>query len=143
MIIEKLKRSDIPKLLELYKELVDCNNALNTSTEIYEKMLEDEKYIILVAKEDDKILGSILAITCMTLAMEGKNFLVIEDVIVRDGLRGKGIGKSLMKAADDFALETNCLYSILVSSGFRKDAHKFYEKSGYTEDVRGFRKFYN
>ena len=33
-----------------------------------------------------------------------------------------------------------CDYIILVSSGFRHDAHRFYEAVGYTEDVRGFRK---
>lgn len=142
MIIEKLKSNDIPKLLDLYKELIDDENSPQMSAQIYEKMLEDNKYLVLIAKEDEKILGSVLCITCLSLALNGATFLVIEDVIVKDGLRGKGIGKSLMNAADEFAREQKCVYSLLVSSGFRKNAHIFYEKCGYTEDVKGFRKMY-
>jgi len=43
----------------------------------------------------------------------------------------------------EFAKEKGCGYAILVSSGFREGAHRFYEAMGYTEDVRGFRKYYS
>ena len=70
------------------------------------------------------------------------SFLVIEDVIVKEGLRGKGIGRKLMEALDEFALSHDCAYAILVSSGHRIDAHQFYKHTGYTEHVEGFRKMY-
>lgn len=140
MIIEKLKTEDIQELLNLYKELIDCENSVNKSVEIYKEMLKDDKYLLLVAKENNQIVGSILAISCLLLGFNGGNFLVIEDVIVKDGLRGKGIGKKLMNEVDKFASEKNCVYSILVSSGHRHAAHKFYENCGFTEDVKGFRK---
>ena len=47
-----------------------------------------------------------------------------------------------MQELDNYAHDNNCEYSILVSSGFRKNAHKFYESIGYNDDVRGFRKNY-
>lgn len=78
----------------------------------------------------------------MLLGYEGKNFLVIEDVIVKREYRGLGIGSELMKCIDEFAIKSNCGYSILVSKAYRKKAHTFYEKSGFTEDVRGFKKYY-
>lgn len=140
--IEKLKSQDMEELLNLYKELTSYENNLEESVRIYEDMLNDDKYILLVAKEDNKIVGSALGITCLLIGLEGKRFLVIEDVIVRNELRGKGIGKLLMSELDKFAVENNCAYSILVSSGKRVDAHHFYEKLGYTEDVKGFRRRY-
>jgi GNAT superfamily N-acetyltransferase len=69
-------------------------------------------------------------------------FLVIEDVIVKDRNRGKGIGRKLMESLDEFAKNKNCAYAVLVSSAFRKGAHQFYEKAGFTDSVIGFRKVY-
>lgn len=142
MIIEKLKLKDIPQLLGLYKELTPYNNSINKSSEIYTEILKDEKYLLLVAKEDGKIVGSVLAVCCLLLALDGGRFLVVEDVIVKSEVRRSGIGKKLMKVIDEFAITNNCIYSILVSSEYRKSAHKFYENLGFTEEVRGFRKGY-
>lgn len=147
MIIEKLKMEDIEALLKLYEELVPfemlLKNSLETSVEIYKEILKDKKYLILTAKEEGKVIGSVLGICCKSIATGKKPFLVIEDVIVDEKVRGKGIGKKLIKAIEDFGKENNCVYGILVSSGFRKEAHKFYESLGFTEDVRGFRKMYD
>ncbi len=142
MIIEKLKKADIPQLIELYKELVDFENTVETANEVYEKMLADKSYYLLVAKEDDKIVGSILAIICHSIPLSGKSFVVVEDVIVKEEYRRFGVGRKLFEEIDKIALENNCCYSMLVSSGFRKEAHAFYENQGYNEEVKGFRKKY-
>ena len=62
--------------------------------------------------------------------------------MVKPGRTGQGIGSRIMEAVDAFAKEKNCAYAILVSSGFRTDAHRFYYNHGFTDDVRGFRKVY-
>ena len=139
MILEKLKEEDIPDLLELYKDLVPFEIFKEKSVETYKEMLTDDNYLLLAAKEDEKVIGSVLGICCKSLTVP---FLVVEDVIVKDGLRGKGIGRELMEALDEFAKAKQCAYSILVSSDFRKEAHKFYESIGYKDGVRGFRKIY-
>lgn len=139
MIIEKLKLEDIPDLLELYKDLGPFEISFENSLETYKKMLMDEEYLLLVAKEDNKVIGSVLGICCKSLV---GSFLVIEDVVVKDGLRGKGIGRKLMESLDKFAKTKCCTYAILVSSDFRKEAHRFYENAGFIDGVRGFRKVY-
>lgn len=139
MIIEKLKSEDIPHLLELYDELIPFEMSLEKSIANYKEIIENENYFLVVAKEDKKIIGSMLGICCKCLTL---SFLVIEDVIVKADLRGKGIGKRLMSTLDEFAKTKGCTYAILVSSDFRKGAHKFYENLGFTDSVRGFRKIY-
>lgn len=139
MIIEKLKIEDLSQVLELHSTLIPFEISLDRSIETYKKILKNENYYLIVAKEDSKVIGSALGICCECLAV---SFLVIEDVVVRDGLRGKGTGRKLMEALDEFAKRKNCAYAILVSSGHRTAAHKFYENSGFVDDVRGFRKLY-
>ncbi|MDP4159095.1 MAG: GNAT family N-acetyltransferase [Bacillota bacterium] len=139
MIIEKLKVEDIPELLKLYNSLIPFETSLEKSLRTYKEMLLDENYLLLVAKQHDLVIGSVLGICCKCLAV---SFLVIEDVIVKDGLRGKGIGRTLIDSLDEFAKKKQCAYAILVSSAYRKDAHKFYENAGFTDSVVGFRKLY-
>lgn len=140
--IERLKKEDIPQLLELYKDIVPFENKVNDATKLYEEMLQEDNYYLIAAKKGDELLGSILGVCCKSLASMGEPFLVIEDVVVKENTRGMGIGKKLMDEADKFAKEKNCNYAILVSSDYRKSAHKFYEKVGFVDGVLGFRKIY-
>ena len=142
MLIERLQVEDIQSLLQLYKELTHYENSIENSIEIYKDMLMDEKYLIVVAKENNIVIGSALAICCRCLGLGGNCFLVIEEVIVKDGLRGNGIGTKLMQTIDEFAKMKHCVFAIVVSSSYRKEAHEFYTNIGFTEDVRGFRKGY-
>lgn len=139
MIIEKLKIEELSQVLELHSTIIPFEISIDKALETYKEMLLDENYFLVIAKEDEEIIGTATGICCKTLAVP---FLVIEDVVVKDGLRGKGIGGKLMKALDDFSERKNCAYAILVSSDFRKNAHKFYENHGFTDSVRGFRKVY-
>ncbi|MDO5517420.1 MAG: GNAT family N-acetyltransferase [Clostridium sp.] len=140
MVIENIKKEDLPQLLELYKTLVPFDCGLENAEKTYSEMIENEKYHLIAAKEDGQILGSMLVIVCNSLTTP---FMVIEDVIVKDGMRGKGIGRQLINRVDKIAQENKCDYAILVSSSFRKGAHKFYEAMGFNDSVVGFRKVYN
>lgn len=139
MVIERLTQLYIAQVVELQKTLVPFELPSEEAAARLEYILHNPDYALLIAREGDVVLGTVTGICCRALSMP---FLVIEDVVVREDCRGKGIGKQLMDELDRFALEKECEYAILVSSGFRKEAHKFYEKQGFTEDVRGFRKGY-
>lgn len=139
MMIEKLKKENIPELLELYEELIPFEFSSENSDEAYKEIMSNKNYSLLAAKEGNKVIGSALVIYCKALVT---SFLVIEDVIVKSEFRGKGIGKKLMEAIDQIAKNNHCDYAILVSSANRKPAHKFYEHNGFTDSVVGFRKLY-
>lgn len=137
--IEKMRPEDVPAVVDLQRLLMPIELTDAQITARYEKILANDDYALLIARMDGAPVATATAICCHALA---EDFLAIEDVVVKDGLTGQGIGGMLMDAADDFARSKGCAYAILVSSGFRKDAHRFYEKHGYEEDVRGFRKSY-
>ena len=139
IVIEKLMVEDIPSILELYEHFLPFETSLDMSLQFFKEMVSNENYYLAVAKENGKVLGSALGICCLSLAV---SFLVVEDVIVKEGLRGKGIGTKLMEALDEFAQSHHCAYAILVSSAHRIEAHQFYKHVGYTEHVEGFRKMY-
>ena len=133
---------DLEGLNRLYLQLSGNDHGLSSRyKDIFAQMKSDSAYHLLVAvNEDDNVVGSVLGIICKSLAAHYESFLVIEDVIVDDTLRRAGIGRALFEKIEQIALENSCAYSILVSSGFRTEAHRFYENMGYTESVVGFRK---
>ncbi len=139
IIIEQLAPQDLEQVLALHETILPFPVSTEHAREIHNQILSDENYAILVAKRGAEVLGTVTAVCCKALAT---NFMVLEDFVVKPGHTGNGIGGKLMDAADNFARSRHCTYAILVSSGFRKDAHRFYEKHGFFEDVRGFRKGY-
>jgi len=142
MTIDKLKKQEIPEILELYKELSEYENKIATSEEVFDMMDSDKNYYLLVAKENDKIIGTVLGIVCYSIPLVGTPFMVVEDVVVKEEFRQKGVGKMLFEEIDKIAKMNNCGYTILVSGEKREIAHKFYEKQGYADKVKGFRKKY-
>lgn len=111
MVIEKLKLEDIQGLLELYKELTPFENLLEKSIEIYKEILQDEQYLIMVAKDNTKVIGSAFGVCCKSIAVGGNPFLVIEGVIVKKGIRGQGEGKSTYIIGINKKGSINCRYN--------------------------------
>lgn len=137
MIIEKLRQEDVLQTAALQQQIVPYHIDPEAAVEQYKSMAPRSDCVVLVAREGSEILGTVSGFCCHGL---GGSFLCIEDLIIRENLRGRGIGRQLMAAMDDYGRSQGCCYALLVSSGFRKRAHHFYETIGYTEDVRGFRK---
>ena len=137
MIIEKLRTAHVPQVVTLQQQIVPYPIDPDAAVKQYETMSQQVDCLVLVAREGETILGTVSGFCCRGLA---GSFLAIEDLIVREDLRGSGIGTKLMDTLHQFGKRSGCCYAILVSSGFRKQAHHFYEKIGYIEEVRGFRK---
>ena len=137
MIIEKLQSSYLQQVVALQQQIVPYPIDPESAAELYNTMQYRDDCCVMVVRDNDTILGTVSGFCCRGLA---GSFLAIEDLIIQESLRGRGIGTQLMAAIHEFGKNAGCSYAILVSSGFRKRAHHFYEKIGYTEDVRGFRK---
>jgi len=134
-----MQKKDLPQIQKLYKDLIPEGVSMDTLEQHFDAIAELPQYFPAVAVRGEKVVGSTMGIICIALDAP---FLVVENVIVDNSCRGQGIGRQIFSALDHYAIEHNCEYAILVSSGFRKQAHQFYEAMGYTDDVRGFRKYY-
>jgi len=107
----------------------------------FRRLKERPDYIFLAAKDNGRLVGSVLGIVCEELYGESVPFMVVEDVIVDAEWRRKGIGSALMCELESLAVERNCGYVIFVTEVERTDAQRFYESLGYKPDAyRGFKK---
>ena len=141
MLIRKIKASDLQDLHELYMELCGEGN-LEQMKNTFVKVDKNEDYYLIGAEVDGKIVGTLMGIVCHDLAGKYKAFMTIENVIVLDAYRGKGIAKKLFEYIQEIACERQCRYIYLVSGNNREVAHQMYDKLGYKSDkVTGFKKF--
>jgi ribosomal protein S18 acetylase RimI-like enzyme len=110
-------------------------------TETFSKIKNDPNQIILAAKTEGKVVGSVLGVICHELIGQCTPFMVLEDVAVLSTFRRKGIAKKLMIQIEEEAKQNDCNMILFVSSSYREGAHKLYESLGYgTDKVNGYRK---
>jgi GNAT superfamily N-acetyltransferase len=140
--VKEIDRNDLSDLSILLEELSGMKTDFDKMAHNFEWMTRNRGYIILGAKYDGKLVGSLMGIICHDLVGECKPFIVIENVIVSGEYRGRGIGKWLMEEIERIGRAQNCYYTMFVSGAQRKEAHQFYQSLGYQLDmVQGFKKY--
>ena len=144
MEIRKLTEDDLVSLAGLYKQFWGEASSLEKMRATFQRLEKNPNYILLVADQQNQLVGTVMGIICEELYGDCSPFMVVEDVIVDKHQRRLGIGSSLMREMEQCAVEYNCNYIIFVTESERKDAHRFYESLGYKSDAyKGFKKRLN
>lgn len=139
--ITPINEQDFRPLSELYQQLIPNEVSLSKMKEVFDRNRDNPNHIVLAAKIDGKLVGSLLAIICEMLFGQCKSFMVVEDVIVDKSVRGKGIGKALMKYIEQQAKLKSCSYIMLITDSDRVGSQNFYKSLGYkTDEYCAFKK---
>ena len=109
-------------------------------TEKYKAILKDDNFYAIVSVEDEKIVGVLTSRIINRLARK-KNILFIDDLIVNETFRKKGIGKLLIEKATQYAISKDSLE--LTSLIENTNAHRFYENNGFKKGQYRFKKHLN
>jgi GNAT superfamily N-acetyltransferase len=94
---------------------------------------------ILVAELDGEVVGVCQLIVFRHLQRRGGRCAEIESVHVHPDVRASGIGRALMGDAIERARRLGCYRVQLTSNTDRPDAHRFYERLGFTPSHLGFK----
>ncbi|MBI2850899.1 MAG: GNAT family N-acetyltransferase [Chloroflexi bacterium] len=141
--------SDIPRLLELYGDLVisTAPGELNRTPTAdayrlaFAEISTAAGHELLVAEEEGKVVGTMALIIVPNLSHGGLPWAGVENVMVDADYRRRGIGKLLMDYALAQAKQAGCYKIQLISDKSRKEAHRFYEALGYKASGHGFRMY--
>lgn len=95
---------------------------------------------LFIAEAEGVIVGTFQVTLIPTITGGGRPRAKVESVQVEAGRRGMGIGAAMMAHAENWARERGAAYVELGSNKARKDAHRFYERLGYTASHEGFKK---
>ena len=108
--IRKGTIEDLPKVLALIKELATYERQPDAVTNTLEDMIEDgfgnnPVYGLTVAELDGKVVGMAIYYTKYS-TWKGKG-IYLDDILITESQRGKGIGKILFEAVIKVAKESN------------------------------------
>lgn len=94
---------------------------------------------VLVAEVDGAVAGVCQLITFRHLQERGGLCAEIESVHVDENLRSRGIGGALLDAAVERARNLGCYRVQLTSNKTRTDAHRFYQRHGFSPTHEGYK----
>ena len=131
MIIRPGKKSDIPQVFDLIKELAEYEKALDKVSNTVERLEEDgfgpnPVYELFVAEIENNIVG--IALTYYRFSTWRGKVMYLEDLIVREHMRRKGIGKKLFDMVLDHAKVTSCVGLSLQVLDWNELGINFYKK---------------
>ncbi|HEY41008.1 MAG TPA: GNAT family N-acetyltransferase [Dehalococcoidia bacterium] len=149
-IIRVATEEDIPRILELYEELVTsttpAERGRTPSLDDYRRIFEQTSIMpgheLIVAEEDGEVIGTMVLLIVPNLSHHGLPWAVVENVVTDRRFQRKGIGRLMMEYAINRAREAGCYKLQLASSKTREDAHRFYESLGFEASAHGFRLYF-
>ena len=139
--INQVITADLQGLKALYEDAFGGETDFGKMVETFNNIKSNPNQIILVAKSEGIVVGSVLGVVCHELIGRCTPFMVLEDVAVLSSFRRKGIAGMLLTEIENRAKQKDCNMILFVSSIHREGAHKLYESMGYGADkVNGYRK---
>ncbi len=99
--------------------------------------LAHREMVTLVAAAGDRLIGF--------LDMEFRQRLGhlrpqawVNDLVVTETERGKGVGHALLERAEELARRRGCFRMSLETAGWREDTHAFYAREGWIDNGKWF-----
>lgn len=94
-------------------------------------ILKNPQYgVIFVAKSNNKIIGMVSLLFTISTAM-GSKVGVIEDLIIKQTYRNKGVGSMLLDALISYSKEINIPRLTLLTDEINYKAQEFYSRFGF------------
>lgn len=133
IIIRDGVREDVPIMFELIKELALYEKAPEQVTNTIERMYldgfgENPIFGSIISEVDGQIVGMALYYYRYS-TWKGKR-LYLEDLIVLEVMRGRGLGEKLLNATIEKARESDCTGLMWQVLDWNEPAINFYKKFG-------------
>lgn len=135
---------DLPALIALYAD--DDIGVSREATEVdaayqsaFDAIQSDPNHLLVVGAYGDEIVATLLLSFLPGLSRHGAWRAQIEAMRVARHLRGQGVGQALLDWAITEARNRGCALVQLTSDRRRPDAHRFYERAGFTPSHLGYK----
>jgi GNAT superfamily N-acetyltransferase len=98
----------------------------------FKHAVHDRDADVLLALDGDRVVG-LASVYADILSIRYGPRCWLQDLIVTSSYRGRGVGATLLDAANEWARDRGCTHLELGSGEGRKDAHRFYQAQGMSQ----------
>ena len=136
MWIRRATPDDLDEVFSLASDLATSFDVEKRSfSASFQNILSDDHAFLLVAADDEEVVGYCLGFEHDTFFANGK-VAWVEEIMVNGSRRKKGVGRALMTAVEEWSASRGAK---LVALATRRAA-EFYRAVGYEESAIYFRK---
>ncbi|MEV5953429.1 GNAT family N-acetyltransferase [Streptomyces sp. NPDC051987] len=104
-----------------------------------DRLSADPNQQLVVAVREGRVVGTLQLTVIPGLSRRGATRSIIEAVRIHADERGSGLGTRFIEWAIDESRRQGCRLVQLTSDASRIDAHRFYERLGFTASHVGFK----
>lgn len=106
----------------------------------FDAMQSEGNNHLIVAEQDGQIIGCYQITFISGLSLTAARRAQIEGVRIHADHRGQGLGAALIRDAETRARDQGCTLMQFTSNKSRGDAHRFYDRLGFTPSHIGYKK---
>jgi GNAT superfamily N-acetyltransferase len=107
-----------------------------------EQIHADPQNFLFVLETNDRICGTVFVTLCPDPIHGRQPYALLEHFVIDESKRGKGYGSMLAQYVENFCLQADCSKIILLRNSKRSEAHRFFEKQGFSSVLKkGFVKY--
>ena len=147
VMIRQATEEDIPRILELYRELAITTSEVelswSPSLDDYRRVLAEicaaPGHELLVAEDQGQVVGTMVLLIVPNLSHGACPWALVENLVIGHEQRRRGLGRLLMDYAMARARDAGCYRIVLSSDKRRHEAHRFYRSLGFQASAHGFR----
>jgi len=148
--IRMAEKRDVPRIVELYHELTITTSevehgrspSLADYEQVFAKICSDPRQRLLVAEQQGEVVGTIVLLVIPNLSHNATPWAFLENLIVTEKHRRRGLGRMLMEHAVGRARQSGCHMVELCSDVRRKEAHTLYNSMGFEAQAHCFRLYF-
>lgn len=146
LMIRAARASDLPVIVQLLYD--DHNGRLREDPSEpldpryaagFDAIAASPDQLLAVAEQNGVVIGTMQLSFLPGIAFRGAWRMQIESVRIASSLRGQGLGAVMIDWAIERARERDCKMVQLTSQLDRTDAHRFYERLGFSRSHVGFK----
>ena len=134
VIVRMLAEDDLGSQRERFEEPLP-----ESYYKAFAEIEKDSNHELIVTEMDGKVVGTLHLMFLPSISYQGGLRAQVESVRVDGKLRNQGIGREMMKWAIEKAKERDAHLVQLTSHKSREDAHRFYERLGFSKSHVGMK----
>ncbi len=128
--IDEMKASDLPKVRDLAEQLGYPAEVTDLARRFHALSKSQAHKLFVARNADHQVVGWVHVGKEMS-SLLADDRADIEALVVDSQVRSQGIGASLLKTAEKWALDRNFKLMRIRSNVKRSEAHRFYLQQGY------------
>ena len=134
VLVRTARPEDLPPLLALYRQLNPGDPPVEAALAqaVFRDILASPHFELFVAELAGEVVGTCYLNVVPNLSRGLSPYAVLENVVVDQRWRGRGIGQAVVRHALGRAWQLGC-YKVMLQTGSRREStHEFYRKCGFS-----------